>query len=598
MELDKKLQTLAVEVADLQAEFGQLRAGIREILDNVRTGPEREPVLSPHGSSVELPDTGPRSAAADKLQYHVARAAAKATPVASREAKNGTAKGGGLVLSKGDLDLILGEFRGGVVQGPQGSPQARPGAGLSLDKLAKALRESQNATGRRGAQANGHEAALTLPLGELAQILKEAKDVSSPKAETKDSWPALASGTTTPVPSAAPGPKKAGVASNDDKPSRRLPGVARSGQPQFAAASDTLGRSSGGESAAKLDINLVSNLVRWVGSAKRVLGTQNMRAVVETYMSTGHLTPVLAKTITRLASLDILPDESDYHRPGEDDIADALLKLQGIVYGTGRGPREPVVDFDLSTALSWPVSITDHDKAKAPSDILSAGMPQVSRYPGSDSPPAETPRAAADPAPNSKPVFTGESSNGSVTRQHYEGALSAFRSALDSGPSTDRDGLDLDLGEAERPVAQSEQAPPGEGARREDAVEKGNGPDNMRGVSNGVRTRYPTDLTDAEWRWIETTVPRVKPGGRPSKYERREIVNGILYQIGTGCSWRSLAHDLPPWKIVHHYYRIWREDGTWDVISEALWRQPRESKPQESELPMAWALGGVSERWR
>ena len=84
------------------------------------------------------------------------------------------------------------------------------------------------------------------------------------------------------------------------------------------------------------------------------------------------------------------------------------------------------------------------------------------------------------------------------------------------------------------------------------------------------RRRYPTDLTDAQWAILESLVPAPKPGGRPARWERREIVNGILYVLRAGEAWRLLPHDLPPWQTVHHYFRRWRLDGTWEQINTAL----------------------------
>jgi putative transposase len=84
------------------------------------------------------------------------------------------------------------------------------------------------------------------------------------------------------------------------------------------------------------------------------------------------------------------------------------------------------------------------------------------------------------------------------------------------------------------------------------------------------RTPYPTDLTDAQWKLIEPYVPKPRPGGRPPKYSRREIVNAILYQTRNGCVWRALPHDLPRYRIVFHYFRAWQTDGTWDRIHDAL----------------------------
>lgn len=84
------------------------------------------------------------------------------------------------------------------------------------------------------------------------------------------------------------------------------------------------------------------------------------------------------------------------------------------------------------------------------------------------------------------------------------------------------------------------------------------------------RTCYPTDLTDAQWKLIEALVPRPKSGGRPARYTRREILNAILYQTRNGCVWRALPHDLPPYRIVFHYFRLWQSDGTWDTIHDTL----------------------------
>jgi len=84
------------------------------------------------------------------------------------------------------------------------------------------------------------------------------------------------------------------------------------------------------------------------------------------------------------------------------------------------------------------------------------------------------------------------------------------------------------------------------------------------------RTPYPTDLTEAQWKLIEPYVPKPRPGGRPPKYPRREIVNAILYQTRNGCTWRALPHDLPAYRAAFHYFRAWQKDGTWDRIHDAL----------------------------
>ena len=71
------------------------------------------------------------------------------------------------------------------------------------------------------------------------------------------------------------------------------------------------------------------------------------------------------------------------------------------------------------------------------------------------------------------------------------------------------------------------------------------------------RTPYHSDLNDTEWQLLEPLLPPPKPGGCPIKHPRREIANAILYILHTGAAWRMLPHDLPPYRIVFHYYRTW-----------------------------------------
>src|SRR5262245_18971450 len=84
------------------------------------------------------------------------------------------------------------------------------------------------------------------------------------------------------------------------------------------------------------------------------------------------------------------------------------------------------------------------------------------------------------------------------------------------------------------------------------------------------RLPYPSDLTDAQWRLIAPLIPAAKPGGRPRKYEMREVLNGLLYLNREGCSWRALPHDLPHWKTCYNFFRSFEADGTWDALVAAL----------------------------
>ena len=89
------------------------------------------------------------------------------------------------------------------------------------------------------------------------------------------------------------------------------------------------------------------------------------------------------------------------------------------------------------------------------------------------------------------------------------------------------------------------------------------------------RMPYPSDVTDGQWRLIASSIPPPKPGGRPRSNDMREVINAILYLSRTGCSWRQLPHDFPPWGTVHFYYRCFRLDGTWRLIHDRLRAQVR-----------------------
>ena len=85
-----------------------------------------------------------------------------------------------------------------------------------------------------------------------------------------------------------------------------------------------------------------------------------------------------------------------------------------------------------------------------------------------------------------------------------------------------------------------------------------------------VRQAYPSDLSDSQWETLQPLIPAPKPGPQEVKYERREIVNAMLYQKRTGCQWRFLPHDFPPWSLVKKYYYQWQEDGTFKRILSTL----------------------------
>lgn len=95
------------------------------------------------------------------------------------------------------------------------------------------------------------------------------------------------------------------------------------------------------------------------------------------------------------------------------------------------------------------------------------------------------------------------------------------------------------------------------------------------------RRIYPTDLTDGEWAILEPLVPAPKSGGRPAKYSRREVINAIRYVLRTGCAWRLMPHDLPPWQLVYHYFWAWRREGIWQQIHDTLHIRVRQATGRE-----------------
>ena len=83
------------------------------------------------------------------------------------------------------------------------------------------------------------------------------------------------------------------------------------------------------------------------------------------------------------------------------------------------------------------------------------------------------------------------------------------------------------------------------------------------------KLRYPSDLTDAEWQHIGPLLPPAKRGGGKRTVDMREMVNGLMYVLSTGCQWRYIPKDLPPRSTVHDYFSRWGYDGTLEKIHYA-----------------------------
>lgn len=90
------------------------------------------------------------------------------------------------------------------------------------------------------------------------------------------------------------------------------------------------------------------------------------------------------------------------------------------------------------------------------------------------------------------------------------------------------------------------------------------------------RTQYPSDVTDRQWQIIERLLPKPKRRGRKPT-DRRWMLNGILYVVRSGCQWRMLPRDFPPWSSVYGVFRGWRRDGTWQRVHDALCRLVRQA---------------------
>lgn len=103
---------------------------------------------------------------------------------------------------------------------------------------------------------------------------------------------------------------------------------------------------------------------------------------------------------------------------------------------------------------------------------------------------------------------------------------------------------------------------------------------------------YPTDLKYTEWQLIAEFFPNAT-FGRPLKWEKWQIINAILYVNRTGCQWRMLPVNFPPWRTVYYYYWRWKSDGLWEQINAVLVKQVRK-KAGRQEQPSAAVIDSQS----
>jgi transposase len=114
-----------------------------------------------------------------------------------------------------------------------------------------------------------------------------------------------------------------------------------------------------------------------------------------------------------------------------------------------------------------------------------------------------------------------------------------------------------------------------------------------RGKYNRDGLRYPSDLTDAEWELVQPLIPPAKRGGRRREVDVREVVNGLLYVLSTGCQWRAVPKDLPPKSTLFSYFDLSNWDGTLGRIHEQLYVKCRKAAGREAS-PMAAIIDSQS----
>ena len=96
------------------------------------------------------------------------------------------------------------------------------------------------------------------------------------------------------------------------------------------------------------------------------------------------------------------------------------------------------------------------------------------------------------------------------------------------------------------------------------------------------RLRYESDLTNEEWAEIAPLIPPAKRGGNKRTVDIRQVVDGVMYILSTGCQWRAIPKDLPPRSTVHDYLERWTYDGTLERIHRALYVKCREQASRET----------------
>lgn len=104
---------------------------------------------------------------------------------------------------------------------------------------------------------------------------------------------------------------------------------------------------------------------------------------------------------------------------------------------------------------------------------------------------------------------------------------------------------------------------------------------------------YPTDMTNEQWQALSRLVPPAKPGGRPRKVDMRKVLNAMFYIARSGCAWRMLPKEYPPKDTVYYYFKMFRQDGTWERIHDVM-RQRVRVKHGKKRQPSAAIIDSQS----
>lgn len=102
--------------------------------------------------------------------------------------------------------------------------------------------------------------------------------------------------------------------------------------------------------------------------------------------------------------------------------------------------------------------------------------------------------------------------------------------------------------------------------------------------TNPTRAHYPSDISDDLWDQVAPLLARPKTQGRPNQHHLRDVLDAVNYRWQTGCSWRMLPHDFPPWTTVYTHVRNWQRRGVLRQVRAVLVQPPRLRVSAESSV--------------